>query len=122
MGKKNKNIDEPENFEVWILYAEKGWMQVEEGGNAIFQRKERALLLAQSKSNGKGVIETMVIARRPVATFNGEAIAFKHKQNAIEKKKENAHAEPEVHGGGPEARDAADAGTQLQSEAAPGGC
>jgi hypothetical protein len=118
MGKKGKP-DDPEQFEVWISTLD-GWMQVEEKGNGgVFASKSRAMLLAESKSHGKDVVETMVIARRPVAVFNGEAISVKHKLSAVEKKKEIRDAQ--VHSGGEKEVVVPDAGPQLSSEAVPGG-
>jgi len=120
MGKKNKNLDEPEQYEVWILYAADGWKQVQERGDPVIQSRNRALLLAESKSHGAGVVETMVISRKPVASFNGEAIALKHKVNAVEKKKQEEKAD-EVHGDRKAEGGVADPGAQHVGEAAPGG-
>ena len=118
MGKKCKP-DEPEQFEVWISKVD-GWSQVQEGGNGgVFPNRNRAMLLAESKSHGEGVIETMVIARKPIVVFNGEAIGVKHLVGAVEKKKEISDAK--VHSSGSQAVDLPDADPQLSSEGAPGG-
>jgi hypothetical protein len=120
MGRKSKP-DEPETFEVWLCYAADGWMRVEERDNeGIFENQKRALLLAESKSHGAGVVETMVVARRPIAVFNGEAIGMKHRLGAVPKKEEGKD-HGEVHGCCPEARDIQVPGTQHIGEAPPGG-
>ena len=118
MGKKGKP-DEPEQFEVWISTVD-GWRQVVEKGNGgVFESRNRAMLLAESKSHGEGVIETMVIARRPIVVFNGEAISVKHLVGAVEKKKETSHAP--VLSDREEKDVVPDAGPQLGGSAAPGG-
>lgn len=118
MGKKSKP-DDPEQFEVWISTLD-GWMQVEEKGNGgVFVSKNRAMLLAESKSHGEGVVETMVIARRPVAVFNGEAISVKHQLNAVEKKKEIKDAA--LLGSGEKAVHVPDPAPEHVGESSPGG-
>lgn len=116
MGKKGKP-DEPEQYEIWISSTE-GWRQIHENGNGgVFPSKNRALILAEQASHGEGVVETMVISRRPVAVFNGEAIGTKHKLGAVEKKKEIKDAA--LHGGGQKAVDVPDAGPELKGEVVP---
>jgi hypothetical protein len=118
MGKKGKP-DEPEQFEVWISKVD-GWSQVQEGGNGgVFPNRNRAMLLAESKSHGEGVIETMVIARKPIVVFNGEAIGVKHLVGAVEKKKEIKDAP--IHSGSSQTVNIPDAGLADQPEAGPGG-
>jgi len=137
MSKKSKQIDEPENYEVWVLYATDGWKRVEEGNNGgVFASRNRALLLAESKSHGEEVVETMVISRRPIATFNGEAISLKHKLKLPEEwkkdegdvevvgktqKKEETNGGSVVHSDGPEAGHVAEASPEHSGQAAPGG-
>ena len=119
MGKKGKPEDDNANYEVWIA-ATDGYFRVEERDNGgVFASKQRAMLLAESKSHGENVIETLVIERRTVAVFNGPAISVKHKMAAIEKKKEAAHGE--VHRSRAEEDQLPDPGPQLSGEAAPGG-
>lgn len=121
MGKKGKAEDRAD-YEVW-LNTTGGWKRVEEGSNGgVFPAKNRALLIAESKSNGDDVIEAMVIERRPIAVFNGPAISAKHHMAAIEKerkKKEEVHVE--VSSGGPQENNLPDGSAQLGGEAAPGG-
>lgn len=118
MGKKGKP-EESEQYEVWISAID-GWKRVEEHGNGgVFVSKNRAMLLAEAKSRGPEVVETMVIARRPIAVFNGEAIAVKHRLNAVEKKKEISDAT--VHSSREKEVDISDAGPEHVGEAAPGG-
>lgn len=117
MGKKSKP-DEPEQFEVWIFYETGKWKQVQEDGDPIFKSKNRALLIGQSKSQGPGVVEVMVILRRPIATFNGEAISQKGRIKAVEKKEPNDAA---VQRGGEEADKRGDPADEHVREAAPGG-
>jgi hypothetical protein len=120
VGRKSKP-DEPETYEVWLCYATDGWKRVEERDNdGVFDNQKRALLIAESKSHGKGVVETMVVARRPIAVFNGEAIGMKHRLNAVSKKEEGK-TDGEVHGDRTKEGDVQDPGAQLGSEAAPGG-
>lgn len=109
---KKKKLDEAETFEVWMLKTNGEWYQIQEDGNAIFVGRNRALLIAQSRSQGQDVVETMVISRRPVASFNGEAISLKHRIRPVEKKEEQTHVEPEVHGARPAASDAPATGDQ----------
>lgn len=119
MGKKGKPEEDNANYEVWIT-STAGYFRVEEKENGgVFASKQRALLLAESKSHGENVIETLVIERRTVAVFNGPAISVKHKMAVIEKKKEEAHGE--VHRSRAEEDKLPVPGTQLESEAAPGG-
>ena len=118
MGKKGKP-EETWTYEVW-LNTTSGWKRVEEHENGgVFTNKNRCLLLAESKSHGDDVIETMVIERRSVAVFNGPAISAKHMMAAIEKKKEETHGE--VSGGGPQKDDVPQGSAQLSGEAASGG-
>jgi hypothetical protein len=117
MGKKGKP-EESEQFEVWISSV-KGWFRVEENGNeGVFVSKNRAMLLAESKSHGEEVVETMVISRRPIAVFNGEAIAVKHRLAAVGKK-ETSNAE--VHSGRKDQVDVPEARPTDQPETGPGG-
>ncbi len=122
MGKKQK-VDEPENFEVWVSYADdRGWQQIQENGNdGIFGNKVRAMLLAESNSHKEGVVETILIARRAVAAFNGEAIALKHRLKELNKKKEEKTdvVPDKVHGDRPEAGDVPDPGAQHGGQADP---
>lgn len=117
MGKKGKP-EESEQFEVWISSV-KGWFRVEENGNeGVFVSKNRAMLLAESKSHGDEVVETMVIARRPIAVFNGEAIAVKHRLAAVGKKE---MSDAKVHSGRPGQVDLPETRPADQLEAGPGG-
>ncbi len=119
MGKKGKPEDDNANYEVWIAAID-GYYRVEEKDNGgVFASKQRALLLAESKSHGENVIETLVIERRTVAVFNGPAISAKHQMAVIERKKEASHGE--VHRSRSEENKLPDPGPQLGSEAAPGG-
>lgn len=119
MSRKSKP-EEPETYEVWICYATDGWKRVEEKGNdGVFENQKRALLMAESKSHGAGVVETLVVERRPIAVFNGEAIGLKHRLNAVSKKEEGTDGK--VHGDRPEASDVPAPGAQHVGEAAPGG-
>jgi hypothetical protein len=122
MGKKQK-VDEPENYEVWISYVDdRGWVQVQEKGNdGIFGNKVRAMLLAENNSHKEGVVETIVISRRAVAAFNGEAIALKHRLKELNKKKEEKTdvVPDEVHGDRPEAGDVPAPGAQHGGQADP---
>jgi len=87
MGRKGKP-EERTDFEVW-LSTTGGWKRVEEKQNGgVFTNKARALLLAESKSNGDNVVEAMVIERRPIAVFNGPANSAKQHLAALERKKE----------------------------------
>src|SRR5436190_220740 len=95
MGKKNK-ADDDETYEVWMLRTDGEWYQVARGGNAIHKSRNTAMLLAEKQSHEKDVVETMVISRRPITTFNGEAIGLKHKIRPVEKK-EKVDVQPEVH-------------------------
>lgn len=122
MGKKQK-LDEPENYEVWVSYAdERGWARIEEKGNdGIFDNKTRALLLAENAAHKPAVVETILIARRAVAAFNGEAIGLKHRLKQVQKKEVKADVDDKVHGDRTAPSDVPDPGAQLQGEAAPGG-
>jgi hypothetical protein len=118
MGKKGKPEDELQ-YEVWISTTS-GWKRVEENGNGgVFVSKQRSLLMAENKSHGEDVIETMVIERRPIVVYNGPAISAKHLMAAAEKKKEKDHGE--VHRSRAQENDLPDPGAQLGGEAAPGG-
>jgi hypothetical protein len=121
MGKKGK-AEEIEQYEIWILHGDGTYKQVVEGDNAgIFTHRARALAIASSKSGNKGVVETMVISRRPIATFNGEAISLKGQLSAVQKKKEEPHGVDKVHGDRPKEGDDKPAGDQHVREAsAPG--
>jgi hypothetical protein len=119
MGKKGKPEDDNANYEVWIAALD-GYFRVEERDNGgVFASKQRALLLAESKSHGESVIETLVIERRTVAVFNGPAISAKHQMAVIEKKKEAAHGE--VHRSRSEEDQLPEPRAELGSEGAPGG-
>jgi hypothetical protein len=119
MGKKNKAEEGNETYEVWISAID-GWKRVEEHGNGgVFTNKQRCLLLAESKSHGDDVVETMVIERRPVAVFNGPAVSVKHRMAAIERKKEEDHGT--VSGSGSQKDDVLPRGPELLGEASPGG-
>lgn len=119
MGKKGKAEEDNANYEVWITSID-GYFRVEEKDNGgVFASKQRALLLAESKSHGNNVIETLVIERRTVSVFNGPAISVKHKMAVIEKKKEEAHGE--IHRSRSEEDNLPDPGTQLGGGTAPGG-
>jgi hypothetical protein len=118
MGKKGKP-EESSNFEVW-LNTTGGWKRVEEHDNGgVFTNKQRCLLLAESKSHGDDVIETMVIERRSIAVFNGPAISAKHMMAAVERKKEETHGA--VPSGSPKEDDVPQGSAQLGGEAAAGG-
>ncbi|SRR5689334_4759473 len=118
MGRKGKP-EERADYEVW-LSTTGGWKRVEENGNGgVFTLKNRALLLAESKSNGDDVIEAMVIERRPVAVFNGPAISAKHHLAAMERKKEESNAT--VSSGSTQKDDVLPGGPQLGGEAPAGG-
>jgi len=114
MGRKSKP-EEPEQYEIWILYETGDWKQVQEHGDPIFTKKARALAIGQQKSGGAGVVETLVIARRSIAVFNGEAIGVKHNL----KKKEKVDAE--VQRDRQEEGHVGDPGPEHVGEAAPGG-
>ena len=112
MGKKWKEEGQ-ETYEVWILRDNGEWMQVQERGNqGIFQRKQRALLIAGSKTNEKGVVEILVIERRPIVSFNGPSISLKGRLSAAldgDEKKEETYADG-VHGDRREADQIVDPG------------
>jgi len=141
MGKKRKEDGGQETYEVWIYKDSGEWAQAAERGNqGIFGQKPRALLIAQSKSNEEGVVETLVIERRPIASFNGPSISLKGRlaaavakanqngettppasgEGEAEKKKEETHADG-VHGDRAEEGQVVDSGPQREGEAgAPG--
>lgn len=78
MGRKKKEEDGQETYEVWISKTSGTWTQAVDGGNdGIFHNKKRALLIAGSKSTEEGVVETLLIERRLIASFNGPAISLK---------------------------------------------
>jgi hypothetical protein len=120
MGRKGKPEDR-EDFEIW-LNTTGGWKRVEEEQNGgVFTAKNRALLLAESKSNGDDVIEVMVISRRPIAVFNGPAISAKHMMAAMEKeRKKKEESNVAVPSGGPQKDDVPKGDAQLGGEAAAG--
>lgn len=104
MGKKRE--EGQETYEVWIYKNSGDWAQIVEGGNqGIFKHKPRALLLAQEKSLEEGIVEALVIERRPIVSFNGPAISVKGRLAKTDslmvdesKKKEESHAADGVHG------------------------
>ena len=114
MGKKRREEKEGnETYEVWSAYIDGTWKQLTERDNGgIFPSKQRALLLAQNQSMKDGIIETLVIERRPIASFNGPAISAKGRFRAVEEKKEVPHA-ADVHGDRPEAGQVVPAGDGL---------
>jgi hypothetical protein len=116
MGKKGKP-EGSDQYEIWISSVS-GWKRVEEDGNGgVFVNKQRSLLIAESKSHGEDVVETMVIERRPIAVFNGPAISAKHQLAAVERKKEADHGT--VPGGSPQKDNVPEGSPQLGGEAAP---
>lgn len=122
MSKKHK-VDEPENFEVWISYADaRGFARIEEKGNdGIYDNKQRALLIAENASHKKGVVETLVITRKVAAAFNGEAISLKHRLGEARREKEVKSNVDQVHSDRPEAGDVPDPGAQHLGKADHGG-
>jgi hypothetical protein len=134
MSKKRKEEGGQDTYEVWSFKTDGTWKQIAERGNeGIFGHKPRALLIAQNESSKEGVVETLVIQRRPIASFNGPAISLKGRINAAiekqtsaeakdvpepeeKKKEEPAHA-PDVHGDRPEEGHVADPGHGHPGEA-----
>ncbi len=126
MGKKRREDREGnESYEVWISHSSGRWTRVVERGNdGIFEQKARALAIAGVKSTVEGVVETLVVERRPIASFNGPAISLKGQLRAVgrsdELKKEESIGN-DLHGGRSEAGPDASSGTQLERQADPGG-
>jgi hypothetical protein len=114
MGKKQKVDEGHENYEVWVSYADKrGFCRIEEKGNdGIFDNKNRALLLAENASHKDGVVETLVITRKVIAAFNGEAISLKHRLGETSREKEVKPHADQVHGDRPKAGDVPVPGAQ----------
>ena len=119
MGKKGKP-DEAFTYEVWMSTVDRGWCQIEERGNGgVFDNRNRAMLIGESKFHDGNVVEVLVIERRAIATFNGEAISAKHLLKSVQQKKEIKDVD-NVHGDRPEADNVPAPGPQLGSEAASG--
>jgi hypothetical protein len=125
MGKKRKEEEGQETYEVWIYKEDGEWARAQERGNdGVFTSKQRALLIAGSKSQEEEVVETLVIERRPIASFNGPSISLKGKLAAAlakangteEKKKEEIHADG-VHGDRAEEGEVVDPGPGREGEA-----
>ena len=112
MSKKRREDREGnETYEVWIHLVDDTWKQTVEAGNdGIFQSKQRALAMAGARSRDEDVMETLVIERRPIASFNGPAIGMKGRTRAVEKKKKEETDAASLHGNRPEAHEVVPAG------------
>ncbi|MGI0148684.1 MAG: hypothetical protein ACREDF_04030 [Thermoplasmata archaeon] len=130
MGKKRKEEEGQETYEVWVSKDDGTWGRVVERGNdGIFSHKQRALAIAGSKSVEEGVVETLVIERRPIASFNGPSISLKGKlasaaskvnsstSGEVEPKKEEEIHAGSVHGDRPEEGQVIDPGPGRPGEA-----
>jgi hypothetical protein len=90
-------------YEIWTFKLDGRWYRSEERGNeGIFDNKARANAIAGKAAAEEGVIETILIERREIARYNGDAIGEKFvvlkeaaEQQAKKEKARTALAEKE---------------------------